>query len=165
MKRLEKSQLYWTTCSPCTVAEEARHNYKFCVIVDRLAQGMWLRDAKRKGELKITKYSSVEEHCTWISAASWMSSPRGKTDENTDCELHAEMIFGGWNTKARWEERSGTVMMWRWRNHRDLPSSGGGVIMNCLHYFRIFSQSNSLIWDFWSAVKFINLRFFDSEIH
>ena len=41
----------------------------------------------------------------------------------------------------------------------------GGALMNCVQYFRIFSQSNSLIWDFWSAVKFINLRFFDSEIH
>ena len=43
--------------------------------------------------------------------------------------------------------------------------STGGPLMNCLHYFRIISQSNSLIWDFWSAVKFINLSFFDSEIH
>ena len=41
--------------------------------------------------------------------------------------------------------------------------------------FLVINQSNSLIWDFWSAVKFINFRFltvefinfrfFDSEIH
>ena len=51
----------------------------------------------------------------------------------------------------------------------------GDALTNYLHYFRIFSQSNSLIWNFWSAlklinfsfftVKFIYFKFFGSEIH
>ena len=36
---------------------------------------------------------------------------------------------------------------------------GGGALMNCLHYFRVFSQANLLILGFKSAVKFINFRF------